>query len=84
MTMPALTPDLLDAFVERASQTNLAKLEKQLRSSNYCARPIRLRGHIETCDARGQRHVWSTANEPDGVLRKACGNRREAVCPSCA
>jgi hypothetical protein len=28
--------------------------------------------------------VWSTDDEPDGILRKACGNRREAVCPSCA
>jgi hypothetical protein len=28
--------------------------------------------------------VWSTSEEPDGVLRKACGNRREAVCPPCA
>jgi hypothetical protein len=28
--------------------------------------------------------VWSTDTEPDGILRKACGNRREAVCPSCA
>jgi hypothetical protein len=28
--------------------------------------------------------VWSTDAEPDEILRKACGNRREAVCPSCA
>ena len=28
--------------------------------------------------------MWSTASEPDGVLRKACGNRRAAVCPQCA
>ena len=28
--------------------------------------------------------MWSTDTEPDGVLRKACGNRREAVCPPCA
>ena len=28
--------------------------------------------------------MWSTDAEPDGVLRKACGNRREAVCPPCA
>ena len=28
--------------------------------------------------------MWSTATEPDGILRKACGNRREAVCPPCA
>ena len=38
----------------------------------------------EVCDAHGHKRVWSTRAEPDGVLRKACGNRREAVCPACA
>jgi hypothetical protein len=57
----------------------------QLRSSGYCARPVRLRGWVETCDGNGgHRRVWSTDTEPDGVLRKACGNRREAVCAPCA
>lgn len=28
--------------------------------------------------------MWSTYGEPDGLLRKACGNRREAVCGPCA
>ena len=79
-----VTPDLVVALAERAAQIDLSKLEGQLRSSGYCARPVRLKGHIETCDANGRRSVWSTTNEPDGVLRKACGNRREAVCPSCA
>jgi hypothetical protein len=32
----------------------------------------------------GHKRVWSTENEPDGVLRKACGTRRAAVCPPCA
>ena len=27
---------------------------------------------------------YSTDTEPDGTLLKCCGNRREAVCPSCA
>ena len=78
------TPDVVVALAERAAQVDLSKLDAQLRSSGYCARPVRLKGHIETCDASGRRRVWSTSNEPDGVLRKACGNRREAVCPSCA
>ena len=59
-------------------------MQAQLRSSGYCARPVRLRGQIETCDGHGRRRVWSTDTEPDGILRKACGNRREAVCPPCA
>jgi hypothetical protein len=28
--------------------------------------------------------VWSTKDEPDELLRKACGNRREAICGPCA
>ena len=74
---PTCSPDL----ARRAGRADFDRLRAQLRSSGYCARPVRLAGQIETCDANGVRRVWSTDNEPDGVLRKACGNRREAVCP---
>jgi hypothetical protein len=80
----APAPELLDALVQRAGRPDFPKLEAQLRSSNYCARPVRLQGRIETCDGHGHRRVWNTTSEPDGILRKACGNRREAVCPPCA
>ena len=60
------------------------------RSRRGCARPAGARGR-SGCGARSRcatgtvtRRVWSTDTEPDGVLRKACGNRREAVCPPCA
>jgi hypothetical protein len=79
-----LTPELADGLVARASRPDFPRFEAQLRSSGYCARPVRLHGRIETCDASGRRRVWSTDTEPDGILRKACGNRREAVCPPCA
>jgi Replication initiator protein, pSAM2 len=79
-----VAPELVDALLTRVGRPDFARLEAQLRSSGYCARPVRLRGTIETRDAHGRRRVWSTNTEPDGVLRKACGNRREAVCPPCA
>jgi hypothetical protein len=79
-----LTDELLAGLVQRAARPDFDKLQAQLRSSGYCARPVRLRGQIETCDHDGRRRVWSTKDEPEGVLRKACGNRREAVCPPCA
>src|SRR5213595_3052333 len=82
--VPAIGRELLDGIVARAARADYPAFEAQLRSSGYCARPVRLRGQIETCDGEGRRRVWSTASEPDGVLRKACGNRREAVCPPCA
>jgi Replication initiator protein, pSAM2 len=82
-----LMPDeaLIDAIVQRAGRPDFDRFEAQIRSSGYCARPVRLRGWVETCDADGGRQrVWSTDEEPDQVLRKACGNRRQAVCPPCA
>ena len=72
-------------LAERAARPDFETLQKQLRSSGYCARPVLLKGHVETCGADGRwRSTWSTRTQPDGVLRKACGNRREAVCPACA
>jgi len=79
-----ITPELLGGLIERAARPDFEAFEAQLRSSGYCARPIRLEGTIETCDKDGRRRVWTTDHEPDGILRKACGNRREAVCPPCA
>jgi hypothetical protein len=82
--MNPLAPELAGGLVARAARPDFARFEAQLRSSGYCARPVRLRGQIETSDAGGRRRVWSTDTEPDGILRKACGNRREAVCAPCA
>src|SRR6266542_802718 len=72
------------ALLGRATRPDFTRFEAQVRSFGYCARPVRLRGHIEVCEGDGRRRVWSTDSEPDGILRKACGNRREAVCPQCA
>ena len=51
-----------------------------------CTRPIRLAGETLTADARTGELLahLNTATMPDGVLYKACGNRRASVCPSCA
>ena len=75
----AVGPALLDAIIDRVGRTDWQRFEAQLRSSGYCARPVRLQGRIDVCDGYGRRRVWSTDGEPDGILRKACGNRREAV-----
>ena len=81
----AITPDLVAELVERTAGADLLQLERQLKSTGYCARPVRPKGHTDVCGEDGRwRSAWSTAAEPDGVLRKACGNRREAICPACA
>src|SRR5579875_1150107 len=54
--------------------------------TGMCTYPIRLKGRITAVDlATGEaRPVYDTTTEPDGVLLKACGNRREHVCPACS
>jgi replication initiator protein RepSA len=85
MTTPVLEGALLAGVVDRMTRPDYPAFEAQLRSSGYCTRPVRLQGHIDVCDGYGHRQqVWTTDGEPDGLLRKACGNRREAVCGPCA
>jgi hypothetical protein len=86
MTAPVVLDDaLLAGVVDRLIRPDYPAFEAQLRSSGYCARPVRLQGRVDVCDGYGRRRqVWTTDGEPDGVLRKACGNRREAVCGPCA
>lgn len=76
---------LLAGVVDRMTRPDYPAFEAQLRSSGYCSRPVRLQGRVDVCDGYGRRRqVWTTDGEPDGLLRKACGNRREAVCGPCA
>ncbi len=51
-----------------------------------CLHPVKLRGRSVAIDlASGElRPVFDTATEPGGVIRTACGNRRETVCPPCS
>jgi hypothetical protein len=79
-----IAPELLSELAHRAARADFPRFEAQLRSSGYCARPVRLQGQLEVCEGGRRRRVWSTDTEPDQILRKACGNRREAVCPPCA
>ena len=79
-----LSLDDARALAECVGRPDFELLHSRQRATGFCARPVRLEGRIQVCDADGRRRTWSTVNEPDGVLRKACGNRREAVCPPCA
>ena len=51
-----------------------------------CTHPIRLHGDLRVIDPRTGELLRSvsTLGMPDQVIYKACGNRRTAVCPSCA
>ncbi|WP_434481587.1 replication initiation protein [Streptomyces sp. NBC_01281] len=60
--------------------------QDQVRRTGGCSDPIHLAGQTVTRDrATGDvLYSYSTADEPGGRLRVACGNRRASRCPSCA
>ncbi len=63
-----------------------ARWAEQARSTGWCSCPVRLSGSTARVDA-GTGEVTSaftTADEPDGTLLKACGQRRATACPSCS
>lgn len=57
-------------------------------AASGCTRPVRLSGNFYDFTKTGDRAtldgVGSTGTMPDGVVYKACGNRRESLCPACA
>jgi hypothetical protein len=80
-----LLPGVLGEVVERAGQ-GYDRWAELVAQAGYCHHPIRLAGRVEHADQlTGEvRTVYDSEQEPDGVLLKACGTRRESRCPSCA
>jgi hypothetical protein len=79
-------PVLAGVLTRAADPDQWERFERQLRATGYCRRPVRMSGRIDAVDlVTGEvETTYSTEGEPDGTLLKCCGNRREAVCPSCA
>jgi len=80
-----LLPGVLGEVVDRAGQ-GYDRWAELVAQAGYCHHPIRLAGRVEHADrTTGEvRPVYDSEREPDGVLLKACGTRRESRCPSCA
>jgi hypothetical protein len=78
-------PGVLAEVIERAGH-GYDRWAELVAQAGYCHRPIRLAGRVEHADqVTGEvRQVYDSDREPDGVLLKACGTRRESRCPSCA
>jgi hypothetical protein len=88
--------EAIDAFVASPwCQAVLARMEapgryeafeSQARHVGNCAHPVRLKGRVLAKDTiTGHRAVaFSSADTPDGVVYKACENRRSSRCPACA
>jgi hypothetical protein len=80
-----LLPGVLGELVERAGH-GYQRWAELVAQAGYCHHPIRLAGRVDHADRlTGEvRTVYDSEREPDGVLLKACGTRRESRCPSCA
>jgi hypothetical protein len=63
-----------------------ASLQRQGEQCGWCAHPIRLIGNSVSVDTSTGEILrsYSTNDEPDQVLLKACGTRRATRCASCA
>jgi hypothetical protein len=80
-----LLPGVLGELVDRAGH-GYDRWAELVAQAGYCHHPVRLVGRVEQADRQtGEvRTVYDSGREPDGVLLKACGTRRESRCPSCA
>jgi hypothetical protein len=80
-----LLPGVLGEVVDRAGH-GYERWAELVAQAGYCHHPIRLAGRVDQADRQtGEiRQVYDSEREPDGVLLKACGTRRESRCPSCA
>ncbi|MBL7259169.1 replication initiator [Paractinoplanes lichenicola] len=78
--------DLTKQAVARAARPDYEAWLTHVKPASACVRPVRLAGTIATVEAATGRLLAerSTADMPDGVIYKPCGNRREKVCPSCS
>jgi hypothetical protein len=80
-----LLPEVLAEVIDRAGP-GYERWAELVAQAGYCRHPIRLHGKVEQADrATGEvRTLYDSDREPDGVLLKACGTRRESRCVSCA
>lgn len=75
-----MTPATLAEALDRMGSGDFERWSEQVDRCGACSRPVRLAGKVEHDGVT----TFDTALEPDGVLLKACGNRRASVCPSCS
>ncbi|MFD9206813.1 replication initiator protein RepSA [Streptomyces sioyaensis] len=81
-----LDPTTLGDLLRVASAPGYDRWADQVHRTGGCSDPIHLTGWTLTKDRTSGEtlHHYSTASEPGGRLRLACGNRRASRCPACA
>ncbi|MFE2482517.1 replication initiator protein RepSA [Streptomyces mirabilis] len=85
-TAAGLDPATLGDVLRVAGSADFDRWQDQIRRTGGCSDPIRLTGATKTIDPTTKTvlHSYSTDDEPGGMLRIACGNRRASRCPACA
>ncbi|MGW4661185.1 replication initiator protein RepSA [Streptomyces sp. NPDC004279] len=85
-TVAGLDAATLADVLRVAASGDFDRWQEQIRRTGGCSDPIRLVGATKTIDPATKTvlHAYSTENEPGGMLRVACGNRRASRCPACA
>ncbi len=81
-----LDPITLGDLLRVASAPDYPRWADQIRRTGGCADPVHLTGwtlHKDRTTGETLYH-YTTAGEPGGRLRVACGNRRASRCPACA
>ncbi|MEV5484091.1 MULTISPECIES: replication initiator protein RepSA [Streptomyces] len=83
---PLLDPTTLGDLLRVASAPDYDRWADQIHRTGGCSDPIHLAGWTVTKDRMSGEtlHRYTTASEPGGRLRLACGNRRASRCPACA
>ena len=88
--VPLDLADLTDAqaagIVARLRDRTTGAFADAAARTGYCSHPIRLQGTSTTIDAATGEVLsqFSSTDAPLGTLYRACGNRRESVCPACS
>ncbi|GIH10305.1 hypothetical protein Rhe02_83720 [Rhizocola hellebori] len=81
-------PEFVNAILARTGRGDYEQWLDHITAAAACSRPIRLSGNLYEVTRTGNSAtltgVGSTATMPDGVIYKACGNRRASLCPACS
>jgi hypothetical protein len=80
------SPEVVDAVIRRIEADEIVAFLAQGRACGWCRHPVRLEGKRVAVEDQSDKRttVFDSAECPDGVVLKACGNPRETRCPSCA
>ncbi|WP_426505386.1 replication initiator [Dactylosporangium sp. McL0621] len=86
LSLLARSRDVRLQAIGRAARPDFEDWLSHVRPAAACTRPIRLAGTMDRIEAETGRLLarTDTRDLPDGVIYKACGNRRATVCPACS